>query len=276
MHLLQGKNSPQKRRSVFRARSARTCAWLQSASPPIRLELPARARSCSPLPSPSPALSIPLWLTGLIPINPPRNNFPAIDRLTSAILRQEKTVLLGKRKDIKKLSNLLLAPLPFPYLPPSSDEASAKLPGRMGPSLPSPLGHAHITSAKFLDFCSFPIGRNQQLTPQHPSLCVLLGYLSPCVDIISACPISSVREVRSFKSDTISFCVFFSFFLRCSERDAPPRVQPERLQHQGGRRRLLRVRRQVQSQALQDHLETQRESCIYPPRDLCTCAKYFA
>ena len=139
MHLLQRVKTLHKKGGVFFGRCAQCthlCAWLQSASPPIRLELAARARSCSPLPSPSPALSIPLWLTGLIPINPPRNNFPAIDRLTSAILRQEKTVPLGKRKDIKKLSNLLLAPLPFP-LPPSSDEASAKLPGRMGPFLPA-------------------------------------------------------------------------------------------------------------------------------------------
>ena len=61
MHLLQRVKTLHKKGGVFFGRAAQCthlCAWLQSASPPpIRLELAARARSCS-RPSPSPALSV--------------------------------------------------------------------------------------------------------------------------------------------------------------------------------------------------------------------------
>ena len=40
--------------------------------------------------------------------------------------------------------------------------------------------------------------------------------------------------------------------------DPHPGLQPERHQHQGGRRRVLRVQGQVRPEALQDHLEAQR------------------
>ena len=55
----------------------------------------------------------------------------------------------------------------------------------------------------------------------------------------------------------IHICTAFPY--RHPSVDPEPGEQPERLQHQGGRRRLLRVQRARQPQALQGHLEVQRE-----------------